>query len=636
MSFNLTTTTDEPTSFYHDVYASLPELVTAIYLGIFLVAFLILAIYAHYKLNSKEYPINCSFPNWCKLIIDLHKIYVHAVIHTADTVSDAAVMAQFWRLAYRELHDPDFNVEGLDMMGLFLGTISALLMYRLYTAYHFFYIAGGSVTLFLVQFFDFGVYLSIYLAWKLNRTEPIFWQDYITHVEALFESIPQIFIQSQFVLRSGHSISVIRDGEELQDIQLDNSIVVASIVIAFACVVARFVKSDFPFVDPAAHTFILHDCPYISWKCIALYFWRMCEIVTRLVCGVFLWAVLGFWPFLCIGLAGLAISSRFLWKTRSHRFLFWHIAIPIECITQGKRKHIWYRCVENWIYLAIITLFSFDYDLFCYTCSSIASRTQQLDPGQITWTLGYFYLFLGWICSILLPICWAVIVPKLYTGKKPTPESRREEIMALPRMFYRKNGCYKATVTPLHFAVHRRFDVQIKDILQTGEVDINEIRISGATALHSAVGRSLKDMVQILLKYGANPSIIKKQVWYFAAFIPCKWCGARNWYEGKTAIEIAQFKIDKEKTETGKDLDEDHRYVQVLDLLLNPPDVIDSANEKGRHTEAAEEVELNTKETQDQIVGNSEDALMDDMVVMDVDAEPKDVEKEHQRTSLLS
>lgn len=184
-SFPSTTTDDE--SYYDDVYESLPALVTISYFAIFAVAFIIVAIYAIYKLRDKRFPINCSCCNFFSLTWNLRKIYIQAVIHTADTVSDIAVIAQFYRLAARERNDPNFNVEGLDMTGLFIGTVLAMLSYRLYTAYHFFYIAGGSIILFLIQFCDFGLYLSIYLAWKMNRTQPIFWQDYITHVEALFE-----------------------------------------------------------------------------------------------------------------------------------------------------------------------------------------------------------------------------------------------------------------------------------------------------------------------------------------------------------------------------------------------------------------------------------------------------------------
>ena len=171
------------------------------------------------------------------------------------------------------------------------------------------------------------MFLYVYIAWKLKRIEPIFWQDYLTHVEALFESIPQILIQSQFVLRSGEN----------------NAIVVASIVISFVSVVTRFSKSDYPFIKKEYRQFLLVDQetkklkkPYISFGLVLIYLLRTAEITVRLVCAVFLWAVLGFVPLALCFLGAFLISQRFLWKTKSQRFLFWYIAVPLEYIEEKK------------------------------------------------------------------------------------------------------------------------------------------------------------------------------------------------------------------------------------------------------------------------------------------------------------
>lgn len=357
-----------------------------------------------------------------------------------------------------------------DMTGLFIGTLVALFMYRAFTGYHLFYVAGGSILLFTLQFLDLGVYLCIYLAWKLDRIEPIFWQDYLTHVEALFESIPQILIQSQFVLRSGE----------------DNEIVIASIVISFISVCNRFVKSDFPFLIKDSRQLLLEDKdrklrkPYISFGFILINMLRISEITVRLVCAVFMWATMGFIPLFVVFLVTLLVSQRFLWKTKSQRFLFWYIAVPLECIdpNTNKRKHIYFRCIENWIYLSLISLYTYYNNLWCLTCSTIEDREAQLDPDEVVWSLGYIYFFLGWICSLLLPLFWWIVwKANIYKVRKATEEEKREEIMAIPLMFYRKHGCYKPTVTPLHFAVHRKFDKQVQLMLEKRKVDINAIRI---------------------------------------------------------------------------------------------------------------------------------------------------------------
>jgi len=606
-------TTTEQINFYEDVYESLPQTVTIIYLGIVVVSFLAVAIYAGWKLSKPEFDIDCTFGNWFGLILDLRKIYIHAVIHMADTVSDVAVIAQFWRLSDRERNDDNFNVEGLDMTGLFIGTLTALITYRMFTGYHLFYIAGGSILLFTLQFLDLGVYLCIYLAWKLNRIEPIFWQDYLTHVEALFESIPQILIQSQFVLRSGEN----------------NEIVVASIVISFISVVTRFVKSDHPFVKKDCRQLLLEDenkklrKPYFSLGFVLLYILRTCEITVRLVCAVFMWAVLGFVPLFVCFVVTLLISQRFLWKTKSQRFLFWYIAVPIECIVPAKRKHIWTRTIENWLYLSIISLYSYYTDAWCLTCSDIEYRNAQIDPDKIVWSLGYVYFFLGWICSILLPVLWYIVwVAKLYIPRVKTQEETREEIMEIPLMFYRKRGCWKPTVTPLHFAVHRKFDKQVQKMLENKKVDINAIRISGATALHSAVTRALINEVRLLLRHGARKDIKKEEVWYFRCCMPWKWCG-RNWYEGKTALEIAQYKVQEEEEEfkkNNKEMPAEHAYKQVLELLENPPPIDHGKGDKGRTDNNIGDddgVELVTQQTDSKIVGNEEDNIGLDIIMDD-------------------
>ena len=146
------------------------------YGGTLIFVFILVAVYAVYKLRDDRYPINCSCANWTSLITDLQKVYIHGFVHMMDTVSDFAVVAQFYLLMDRELTDDNFNVEGLNMVGLFCGTLVALLSYRIFTAYHLFYVAGGSFILFFLQFLDLGVYISIYLAWEMNRKEPIFWQ----------------------------------------------------------------------------------------------------------------------------------------------------------------------------------------------------------------------------------------------------------------------------------------------------------------------------------------------------------------------------------------------------------------------------------------------------------------------------
>lgn len=164
---------------------------------------------------------------------------------------------------------------------------------------------------------------------------------------------------------------------------------------------------------------------------------------------------------------------------------------------------------------------------------------------------------------------------------------------------------------------------------------------SGATALHSAVGRSLVKEVELLLRHGARKDIVKMEVWYFRCCMPWKWCG-RNWYQGKSALAIAEYKVkqkedelkrkkesnqeipDEEKEEDEQDL---KRYKQVLELLKHPPPIDHGkGGDIGRtnnEINSNDGIELVTK-ADSEVVGNEEENLALDMVMDDVDIEPQD------------
>ena len=116
--------------------------------------------------------------------------------------------------------------------------------------------------------------------------------------------------------------------------------------------------------------------------------------------------------------------------------------------------------------------------------------------------------------------------------------------------------------------------------------------------------------------------------------MPWKWCG-RNWYEGKTALEIARYKVEQEEKILGKKLDDDHRYKQILTLLENPPSKDDKIeiveDEAGGRThthqvthtlsnglEADDGVVLVTK-NDSEVVGNEEDDIGMDLAMEDAE-----------------
>ena len=129
--------------------------------------------------------------------------------------------------------------------------------------------------------------------------------------------------------------------------------------------------------------------------------------------------------------------------------------------------------------------------------------------------------------------------------------------------------------------------------------------------------------------------IKKEEVWYFRCCMPWKWCARnRNWYEGKTALEIAKYKVEQEENvfkKKGKKLPDEHAYKQVLELLENPPAVDHGKGDDGRtdndigDDEDGVDIELMTKGDSQKVIGNAEDNIGLDMVAMDVDHDDEEI-----------
>ncbi len=101
------------------------------------------------------------------------------------------------------------------------------------------------------------------------------------------------------------------------------------------------------------------------------------------------------------------------------------------------------------------------------------------------------------------------------------PKRQRAEIEALLKAGADIHQTDKNGVTPLHHAVRFRSPAAVETLLQHGAVVNQQCKRSGSTPLHRAVtstgapGTAGKDkearqIVEILLRYGADPSIKNK------------------------------------------------------------------------------------------------------------------------------
>ena len=128
---------------------------------------------------------------WMSLVWRMKSIYLSALVHIYDIGTDVGIIVQWGYLAFDELEDKDQNnVRGVDMMGLFLGSLLFFWLYRVISA-GFVYEFTGKFGRAFTQFWDLEIYHAIYITHKLGRDEAGNLQRWLQKFEAIFESAPQ-------------------------------------------------------------------------------------------------------------------------------------------------------------------------------------------------------------------------------------------------------------------------------------------------------------------------------------------------------------------------------------------------------------------------------------------------------------
>ena len=105
--------------------------------------------------------------------------------------------------------------------------------------------------------------------------------------------------------------------------------------------------------------------------------------------------------------------------------------------------------------------------------------------------------------------------------RNPDPDKQRAELDATLKAGANIHETDKNGVTPLHTAVRFRSPGAVETLLRHGAAVNQACRRSGSTALHRAVtstgapgtagkGTEARQIIEILLRYGADPSIRNK------------------------------------------------------------------------------------------------------------------------------
>eukprot|EP01084_Bolivina_argentea_P150833 263354_1 len=164
--------------------------------------------------------------NWMKLVWKMKSIYLSAIVHIYDIGTDVGIIVD-WGGQMIDERTNKVDVRGLNMTGLFCGSIVAFFLYRFVSA-GFVYEFTGKFGRACIQFLDFEIYNAIYITHKLGRDEAGNLQRWLQKFEAIFESAPQSLLQLVYIVKTADY----------------SPLIMSSIALSFFSVAARFTSDD--------------------------------------------------------------------------------------------------------------------------------------------------------------------------------------------------------------------------------------------------------------------------------------------------------------------------------------------------------------------------------------------------------
>merc|ERR1712228_153801 len=179
-----------------------PAIASIVYFSFY---FLLLTSLAYYVHKTGEYKDKKSF---LMAIWKKKGIYGQILLHLYDTATDCGVLVEWYLLAEKEKNGD--NVESLDMSALFWTSIAFIIFYRLISTFIGCYGAKQSYYNNVIKwmFFDgflglIDVYVikAVYIAIDEDEEEATPRQKMIQLGEAIVESLPQIVLQSVYIIR---------------------------------------------------------------------------------------------------------------------------------------------------------------------------------------------------------------------------------------------------------------------------------------------------------------------------------------------------------------------------------------------------------------------------------------------------
>ena len=484
---NMTTTYDVTTTIAPKLSNNFSRIATIIYISLYVLILFIIGIIIKMKSG-----ITICSKKYFKALWIQKGIYLAILIHIYDTATDVGVLIDWYFLMENERKG--FNYENIDMRVFFWCGIASLSVYKIWSAYmswyhgkvyHYWY----SLTMCTLSLFELSIFVYVYNSFtraepKLNRyyemeknrkqlksdmkdkmkneielqTETIDKNNdaikalddqmsaIIEHVkpqllqrvfqlyEAMFESMPQIILQSIFLLRS-YNTPLSQDSNSF--------LVVTSLIASALCISTKIVTWDINRLSSQSKSIASsHGCKVklICWnnKCsfdgcnnwyFIRVFWRLSNIFNRFIILSLIWTVLGGIIFaIYIGIS-ILYNIIIMWcsedigKLNGVGIIFRGAAnvLVLVKLTTKNILRIVIKFLDHLTMLILITLFA-TINIECDLCTNICTRTLNNINNNcgINWErndLLLIFIISSWIVYIF-DIFFSIIIfkfkPKLF------------------------------------------------------------------------------------------------------------------------------------------------------------------------------------------------------------------------------
>eukprot|EP01083_Nonionella_stella_P205875 749310_1 len=352
--------------------------------------------YCEYRLDHH------SKKSFLKALWKKKGIYGHVLVHLYDTATDVGVLVQWGIYANQESHGT--NIETLDMNLLFWTSMGFVIFYRLTSSLIGCYSSesrcGCCFNAFL-GLIDMYVLEVIYGALVDDAVEPTIKQKTIQLTEAILEALPQVVLQSVFIIRSQNDSYLSTQS---------SSLVALSLLASLGSVANKYL-----FVDYDSVVWVAKEgewskkSPYVNPWYLLRVIWRFSFVTTRFAILSLLWSVLG-GAFLLIFLSMSFILWCVLIRMEMYMFIGGRLIIGYGLISlvatpaYGSYLFAIGHGIEMFITMCVITLFAFNKSIDCGICANPIDRQAIENPYILS------FIIAGWVSMIIDFITYSILL----------------------------------------------------------------------------------------------------------------------------------------------------------------------------------------------------------------------------------